>query len=113
MYQLLDSKKWGKPKYRTGRRVPAIFPMFLLILPFVLGGILAYEGYTLWESAYRSAILWGLTLVFWSTLLMIPLSAYSKNKEDQIPTTPHTPVIRIIIPAYNEEKVIANTIEYT
>ena len=113
LYQLLDAKKWGTKKFRTGRKIPAIFPMFLLFLPFGLAGILAFEGYTAWESGYRTVILWGLTLVFWSTLLMIPLAVYSKNKEDNIPTTPHTPLVTIIIPAYNEEKVIANTIEST
>ncbi|MEK0348093.1 MAG: glycosyltransferase, partial [Nitrosopumilus sp.] len=113
LYQLLDAKKWGTKKFRTGRKIPAVFPMFLLFLPFGLAGILAFEGYTAWESGYRAVILWGLTLVFWSTLLMIPLAVYSKNKEDNIPTTPHTPLVTIIIPAYNEEKVIANTIEST
>ncbi|HJJ22721.1 MAG TPA: glycosyltransferase [Nitrosopumilus sp.] len=113
MYQLIDSKKWSKPKYRNIKRAPAIFPMFMLFLPFGLAGVLAIEGYTAWESAYRAVILWGLTLVFWSTLLMIPLSVYSKNKEFQVPTSPHTPMVTILIPAYNEEKVIANTIEST
>jgi len=113
LYQLLDAKKWGTKKFRTGRKIPAVFPMFLLFLPFGLAGILAFEGYTAWESGYRAVILWGLTLVFWSTLLMIPLAVYSKNKEDNIPTTPHTPLVTIIIPAYNEEKVIGNTIEST
>jgi len=113
MYQLLDSKKWGSKKFRAGRKLPAIFPMFLLFLPFGLAGVLAFEGYTMWESGYRAVILWGLTLVFWSTLLMIPLAVYSKNKEDNLPTTPNTPLVTIIIPAYNEEKVIANTIEST
>ena len=112
-YQLIDSKKWSTKKYRTGRKAPAIFPMFLLLLPFVLAGILAYEGYTAWESGYRAIILWGLTLVFWSTLLMLPLAVYSKHKEDNLPTTPNTPLVSIIIPAYNEEKVIANTIQST
>jgi len=32
MYQLLDAKKWASSKYRTGRKIPAIFPMFLLFL---------------------------------------------------------------------------------
>jgi len=113
MYQLLDAKKWSTKKFRTGRKIPAVFPMFLLFLPFGLSGMLAYEGYTAWESGYRAVILWGLTLIFWSTLLMIPLAVYSKNKEDQVPTTPNTPLVSIIIPAYNEEKVIANTIEST
>ncbi len=113
LYQLLDAKKWGTKKFRTGRKIPAVFPMFLLFLPFALSGILAYEGYTAWESGYRAIIVWGLTLVFWSTLLMIPLAVYSKNREDNLPTTPHTPLVTIVIPAYNEEKVIANTIEST
>ena len=113
LYQLLDAKKWGTKKFRTGRKIPAVFPMFLIFLPFGLSGILAYEGYTAWESGYRAIIVWGLTLVFWSTLLMIPLAVYSKNKEDNLPTTPHTPLVTIVISAYNEEKVIASTIEST
>ena len=50
MYQLLDSKKWGSKKFRAGRKLPAIFPMFLLFLPFGLAGILAFEGYTMWDT---------------------------------------------------------------
>ena len=114
LYQLLDAKRTSTEKYRHAKwHAPAVFLMFLLILPFVLGGILAYEGFTAWESAYRAIILWGLTIIFWSTFLMIPLAVYSKNKESQVPTTPNTPIVSIIIPAYNEEKVIADTIEST
>jgi len=111
MYQLIDAKRSSKGGFRQGKHVPAVFPMFLLILPFVLGAILAYEGYTAWESAYRAVILWGLTIIFWSVLLMVPLSVYSINKEARIPSSPRTPLVTILIPAYNEEKVISNTIE--
>ncbi|MCH7647881.1 MAG: glycosyltransferase, partial [Thaumarchaeota archaeon] len=114
MYQLFDAKRSSTKKYREKKwHAPAVFPMFLLILPFVMGGILAYEGYTAWDSAYRAIILWGLTLIFWSTLLMVPLAVYSKNIESQLPNTPNRPMVTIIIPAYNEEKVIGNTIEST
>jgi len=44
-------------------------------------------------------------------MLFIPLSVYSKFKEDSQEEPNYFPSISIIIPAYNEEKVIANTIE--
>jgi len=111
IYQLFDARRWSKSKFRHGKHLPGIFPLLLLILPFAFGGLLAYEGFTLWESAYRSIILWGFTITFWSVMLMVPLALYSKNKEEQVPSAPGNPLISIIIPAYNEEKVIAKTIE--
>jgi len=108
IYQLLDARRWSKSKFRHGKHLPGIFPLLLLVLPFAFGGLLAYEGFTLWESAYRAIILWGFTITFWSVMLMVPLALYSKNKEEQVPSAPGNPLISIIIPAYNEEKVIAN-----
>ena len=111
IYQLFDARRWSKSKFRRKKHLPGIFPILLLVLPFVFGGVLAYEGYTLWNSGYRAVILWGFTITFWSVMLMVPLSLYSKYKEEQIRYPPHYPTITVIIPAYNEEKVIANTIE--
>ncbi|KAG2476923.1 MAG: putative Hyaluronan synthase [Nitrosopumilales archaeon] len=111
IYQVLDARRWSKSKFRTGKHKPGIFSLLLLVLPFVFGGVLGYEGYTLWESGYRAIILWGLTITFWSVMLMVPLALYSKNKEEQTPRPLQYPMISVIIPAYNEEKVIAKTIE--
>ena len=111
MYQLLDARRWSKSEFRRKKHLPGIFPILLLVLPFVFGGVLAYEGYTLWNSGYRAVILWGFTITFWSVMLMVPLSLYSKYKEGQMGYPPHYPTISVIIPAYNEEKVIAKTIE--
>ena len=113
MYQLFDARRWSKSEFRRKKHLPGIFAILLLGLPFVFGGILAYEGYTLWDSGYRAVILWGFTITFWSVMLMIPLALYSKYKEEQIPPTLEHKFISIIIPAYNEEKVIAQTIEST
>ena len=111
LYQILDARRWSKTDFRTRKHAPGIFSILLLVLPFALGGILAIEGYTLWESIYRSIILWGFTITFWSVMLMVPLALYSKNKEDSLKPAQVFPLVTILIPAYNEEKVIAKTIE--
>ncbi len=111
VYQILDARRWSGADFRTRKHAPGIFSMLILILPFALGGILAIEGYTLWESIYRSVILWGFTVTFWSVMLMVPLALYSKNKEDSMKPAQRFPLISILIPAFNEEKVIGKTIE--
>jgi len=111
LYQILDARRWSKSDFRSRKHAPGIFSLFLLILPFVFGGLLAFEGFTLWESVYRSIILWGFTITFWSVMLMVPLALYSKNREDNLEPAQKFPLISVLIPAYNEEKVIARTIE--
>ena len=113
LYQILDAKRWSKSDFRTRKHAPGIFSLFILILPFLFGGVLAFEGFTLWESAYRSIILWGFTITFWSVMLMVPLALYSKNREDNLSPAQKFPLVSILIPAYNEEKVIRKTIEST
>ena len=111
LYQILDARRWSKSDFRSRKHAPGIFSLFLLILPFVFGGLLAFEGFTLWESVYRSIILWGFTITFWSVMLMVPLALYSKNREDNMEPAQKFPLISVLISAYNEEKVIARTIE--
>src|SRR3989304_4559830 len=82
-----------------------------IILPFFIASLTALEVYSLWESVNRAVILWGLTVTFWTTMLFIPLAVYSKYKEEQLPEPTPYPSLSIIIPAYNEEKVISRTIE--
>ena len=96
-------------KYK--KKLPSFFSLFLMISPFVFGTLVALDGYSLWQSVSQSILLWGLTMTFWSTMLFIPLSVYSKYREDNQKVSNYFPSISIIIPAYNEEKVIANTIE--
>lgn len=98
-------------KNESGKRAPSVFMVFLLGSPFVIGGMIAFEGYTLLESPVRIILLWALTISFWSTMLFVPMAVVSKYREDNQRDVKSFPKISIIIPAYNEEKVIANTIE--
>lgn len=98
-------------KNESGKRAPSVFMVFLLGSPFVIGGMIAFEGYTLLESPVRIILLWALTISFWSTMLFVPMAVVSKYREDNQRDVKSFPKISVIIPAYNEEKVIANTIE--
>lgn len=96
---------------KPGTKAPSAFLIFLLASPFVIAGMIAYEGYSLFESPVRIILLWAMTISFWSTMLFVPMAVLSKYREDIQPDVKLYPKISIIIPAYNEEKVIANTIE--
>ncbi|AFS80803.1 family 2 glycosyl transferase [Candidatus Nitrosopumilus koreensis AR1] len=111
IYHVIDAtrKLYSRNKFRNKK--PSAFLLFLLLSPFLIGGMIVYEGYTLLESPIRIILLWAMTITFWSTMLFVPMAVLSKYREDIQPDVKSYPNISIIIPAYNEEKVIANTIE--
>ena len=111
LYHVFGATRKLYSKNESGKRAPSVFLIFLLGSPFIIGGMIAYEGYTLLESPVRIILLWALTISFWSTMLFVPLAVVSKYKEDNQRDVKSFPKISIVIPAYNEEKVIANTIE--
>ena len=111
LYHVVGATGTMYSKNKSGRRAPSVFLIFLLGSPFLIGGMIAYEGYTLLESPVRIILLWALTISFWSTMLFVPMAIISKYREDNQQEAKSFPKISIIIPAYNEEKVISNTIE--
>jgi len=111
LYHLLGATGKLYSKNQTGKRAPSVFMVFLLGSPFIIGGMIAFEGYTLLESPVRIILLWALTISFWSTMLFVPMAVVSKYREDKQTDVVTFPKISVIIPAYNEEKVVANTIE--
>lgn len=110
-YQLLSARGNLSSKFKYGKKLPSPFAVVMIALPFVLGTVAAYEGFAIWESPTRIIVLWGMTITFWSTLMFVPLSVYSKYKEDMQPYPNVFPTLSVLVPAYNEEKVIARTIE--
>lgn len=111
LYHISGATSKLHSKNKSGRRTPSVFLIFLLGSPFIIGTMIAYEGYTLLESPVRIILLWALTISFWSTMLFVPMAVVSKHRENNQEHVKTFPKVSIIIPAYNEEKVIANTIE--
>lgn len=111
VYHLIGATGKLYSKNKPGKQAPSIFLLFLLGSPFVIGAMIAYEGYTLLESPIRIILLWAMTISFWSTMLFVPMAVLSKYREDAQVEVKSYPTVSVIIPAYNEEKVIANTIE--
>ena len=104
-----SGKLFSKNVYAS--KTPSVFLLFLLGSPFLIATMIAYEGYTLLESPVRIILLWAMTITFWSTMLFVPMAVLSKYREDTQEEIKSYPKISIIIPAYNEEKVIQHTIE--
>lgn len=111
VYHMIGATGKMHSKNKPGRRRPSAFLFFILASPFLIGTMIAYEGYTLLETPTRIILLWAMTIAFWSTMLFVPMAVLSKYREDIQSDPKSYPRISVIIPAYNEEKVIANTIE--
>lgn len=110
-YQLISARGKLSSKFKYAKKMPAPFAIIMIALPIVLASVASYEGYSVWQSPNRVIILWGMTITFWSTMMFVPLAVYSKYKEDAMPDLLVYPSISILVPAFNEEKVIARTIE--
>jgi cellulose synthase/poly-beta-1,6-N-acetylglucosamine synthase-like glycosyltransferase len=109
-YQIL-SRREPSSQYKYKTRTASFYSIIVLVLPFVLGGLMLYDGYTGAMSIIQVLFVWMLTLSFWQTMLFVPLAIRSIAKESLIEEPPVYPRMSIIVPAYNEERVIRTTIE--
>ncbi|GFN39514.1 MAG: glycosyltransferase [Marine Group I thaumarchaeote] len=110
-YHLMKARSVTYSNSNNNRKSPSIFLVMLLILPLILGTIIAYDGYSVGMSILRVIIIWGFAVNFWSVMLFIPLAVYNKHKEQTQFGSNVLPLVSIIVPAYNEEKVIDRTIK--
>lgn len=111
VYHIFSSKTKMSSKNNEGRRGPSILLLVLIGSPFLMGGLVAYEGATLLESPSRVILLWAMTISFWTTMLFVPMSVLSKHRENLQPGLNRYPKVSVIVPAYNEEKVVKKTLE--
>jgi poly-beta-1,6 N-acetyl-D-glucosamine synthase len=111
VYQIMTLQRKSIARFRYGKRIPSSFLIFLIVAPIALGITVAFDNYSLQDSLVKAILLWGLTLTFWSTLLFVPLALYSKYRESMISEPASYPKLTVIVPAYNEDKVIERTIQ--
>ncbi|MCA2003787.1 MAG: glycosyltransferase, partial [Candidatus Nitrosotenuis sp.] len=106
------SKTSPQVQYKYGRKGASLFSISVMIMPFGLGTIIAYDGYSSGAmSIIQTVFIWGLTLSFWQTMLFVPLAIRSIARESLLQAPTEYPRMSVLIPAYNEEKVIRTTIE--
>ena len=109
-YHIL-SRKPPQTQYQYKSRLASSYSMIILVLPFIFGTILAFEGYPTYVTLTQAIFVWALTLSFWQTMLFVPLAVRSAAREAMLEEPNTWPKISVIVPAYNEENVIQTTIE--
>ena len=111
VYHMLSARSKPFSQHKEGRRGPSVLLLVLIGSPFAMAGLVAYEGATLLESPSRIILLWAMTISFWTTMLFVPMSVVSKYRENLQPSLNNYPKVSVIVPAFNEEKVIKTTLE--
>lgn len=110
-YHLL-SRRAPQSQYTYGRKGASMYSIVIMIMPFALGTIIAYDGYSVGAmSVIQTIFLWGLVLSFWQTMLFVPLAIKSVTRESMLREPVELPRMSVLVPAYNEEKVIRTTLE--
>ncbi|WP_179369283.1 glycosyltransferase family 2 protein [Candidatus Nitrosotenuis sp. DW1] len=106
------SRKEPKSQYSYGRRAASSYSIMVMIMPFVLGTLIAYDGHASGiAGVIQTIFVWCLMLSFWQTMLFVPLAIRSIALEALLREPDPYPKISVLVPAYNEEKVIRTTIE--
>ena len=103
-----------RPMERTGTlNFPSVYITVQAVLPLLFGFLALYEGIKELQAFSIAIIASGLTLTFLYNFFAVPLAIYHKFRElkDIAKPIPLYPSVSIIVPAYNEEKVIARTID--
>ncbi len=90
-----------------------LLPYTIFIFPFIVALLTSYEIQNIYERILLSILAFGLTIISWHYLFLVPLAIYYKNLEEREREEPllYRPMVSVIIPARNEEKVIEHAIK--
>jgi poly-beta-1,6 N-acetyl-D-glucosamine synthase len=95
------------------KKVPSFIPFILLFSPFIFAVYIYYKGVVWFELFIQLLFITSLTMTFFYNFFSVPLAVYNKYLEQKSRNAELEtyPFVSILIPAYNEEKCIAETIE--
>jgi cellulose synthase/poly-beta-1,6-N-acetylglucosamine synthase-like glycosyltransferase len=89
-------------------------PVISLSCLFFLLPVAFATALYLWDelSVFSWALLLSLTMILYLNFLTLPLVLFHRMREEKAaPSSPYLPSLSVLIPAYNEEKVLARTLE--
>jgi cellulose synthase/poly-beta-1,6-N-acetylglucosamine synthase-like glycosyltransferase len=96
---------------RAGPGFPSVLLILSLIFPLILAGVLLLEGSLSWNSLLLILVSYGLLVTFWTDLVSIPLAVLDRTGENGRISDETLPSMTVLVPAYNEEKVIGRTLD--
>ncbi|HKU49468.1 MAG TPA: glycosyltransferase family 2 protein [Nitrososphaera sp.] len=113
---LQQQKKKEKELVWAHRKRVSVFAVYIcvFVLPLAVAAVYSIEVGSYFGtsfSVYSAVVAFSLALTFMYTFLNVPLTIYHKKLEDSIPAPESFPLITIIVPAYNEERTIAKTLD--
>ncbi|MEM4375040.1 MAG: glycosyltransferase family 2 protein, partial [Nitrososphaerota archaeon] len=92
-------------------RVPTL-SLSLVVVPSITGLITLIEGFNFFQEWYKPLLLASFTITFFINLFSIPMALKTRSQDEAVERMePYITSVSVIIPAYNEEKWIAKTIE--
>jgi poly-beta-1,6 N-acetyl-D-glucosamine synthase len=98
-------------KMAPGKRVQIPFALLfgLLFVPIAFAGYYSFEAFNVY-SIYSVIVAFGMTLTFMYSMVNVPLTVYHKQMEESRKMLYSTPLVTIIVPAYNEEKSLRDAL---
>ncbi len=109
-YLLVSLKRQRKNPARKRMRAPFPILFALLVIPIVAASLYSHEQFNV-RSIYSIVVAFGMTLTFMYTLINVPLAIYHERMTERVGFLYASPLVTIIIPAYNEERSIRKTLD--
>jgi cellulose synthase/poly-beta-1,6-N-acetylglucosamine synthase-like glycosyltransferase len=112
------SNSWKASKYGKPNNAKGVPPIFLIVLGspaaiLLFLDLIGLGGHSLLLIVLNSIMVFGFSVTFFFATFTIPLAIFHANEERvelKIPRG-YRPLVSILVPAYNEEKVLSRSLE--